>query len=62
VNSMPRNRVDALTSGTDLLGEAPVWDDRDDLLYRVDLIAGVVTSLDTSTGTERRHDMGLLHG
>jgi len=42
----------------DQLGEGPVWDDKQRLLYRVDLAAGAVLSLDLGTGTERRYEIG----
>ena len=35
----------------DQLGEGPVWDDKRRLLYRVDLAAGAVLSLDLDAGT-----------
>jgi sugar lactone lactonase YvrE len=44
--------------GADLLGEGPVWDDRQRLLYRVDTVAGAVLSLDLDAGTERRYEIG----
>lgn len=43
---------------TDRLGECPVWDDRTQVLWRVDAVGGVVIALHVGTGTERRYDVG----
>ncbi|GAB2477885.1 SMP-30/gluconolactonase/LRE family protein [Jatrophihabitans fulvus] len=44
--------------GGDLLGECPVWDERQGVLHRVDGVAGAVLTLDVATGHETRHDLG----
>ncbi len=54
--------VEMAWRSADLLGEGPVWDDRRRLLYRVDLVAGAVLSLDLDAGTERRYEIGCPVG
>lgn len=49
---------DVVAAPTDRLGECPVWDDRAQVLWRVDAIGGVVIALQVGTGTERRYDVG----
>src|SRR5215211_4535902 len=51
-------QTDVLVAHGDQLGECPVWDDREGVLYRVDGIAGAVLALDGATGAERRVDLG----
>lgn len=51
-----------LHAGGDLLGESPVWDERDAVLYRVDALAGAVLALTVDAGgvagPERRIEVG----
>jgi sugar lactone lactonase YvrE len=46
----------------DELGECPVWDERQHVLYRVDALDGAVLRLDIDTGIERRFDVGRRVG
>jgi sugar lactone lactonase YvrE len=60
---MVANRdIEMAWPSADQLGEGPVWDDRRRLLYRVDLVAGAVLSLDLDAGTERRYEAGCPVG
>jgi sugar lactone lactonase YvrE len=54
--------VEMAWRSADLLGEGPIWDDRRRLLYRVDLVAGAVLSLNLDAGTERRYEIGCPVG
>jgi sugar lactone lactonase YvrE len=54
--------VEMAWPSADQLDEGPVWDDRRQLLYRVDLAAGAVLSLDLDAGTERRYEIGCPVG
>ena len=51
-------RAEVVIAGGDQLGECPVWDDRAEVLYRVDALAGAVLAFDPRTGTERRIELG----
>jgi sugar lactone lactonase YvrE len=55
---MPTPQAEVLVAGGDQLGECPVWDDRVEVLYRVDALAGAVLAFDPRTGTERRIELG----
>ncbi len=59
---MASRDVEMAWRSADQLGEGPVWDDRERLLYRVDPVAGVVLSLDPGAGTERRYEIGCPVG
>src|SRR5258705_2123862 len=54
--------VEMAWPSADQLGEGPVWDDKRRLLYRVDVAAGAVLSLDLDTGTERLYEIGCPVG
>jgi sugar lactone lactonase YvrE len=54
--------VEVAFRGADDLGECPVWDEREQLLYRVDALAGAVLRLDVDAGVERRYDLGRRVG
>lgn len=51
-------RVEVAWSGGDELGESPRWDERRQVLHRVDVVGGAVLTLDLRAGTERRYPMG----
>jgi sugar lactone lactonase YvrE len=59
---MREGRAQVAFRSSDELGECPVWDDRDQLLYRVDVIAGAVLCRDVRTGGERRYELGQRVG
>ena len=59
---MVSGRAEVAWRSADQLGEGPVWDDRRQLLYRVDPVAGAVLSLDLSMGAERRYETGCPVG
>src|SRR5262249_55271165 len=48
---------DAVTVTRSTLGECPVWDERAQALYYVDIDAPALFRLDTATGAERRWDL-----
>ncbi len=50
-------RVEVAHRSVDQLGECPVWDEREPVLYRVDTVTGAALRLDVDTGVERRYDL-----
>ena len=59
---MPDRAAQLAVGSADELGECPVWDERTQLLYRVDTVAGSVQRLDVDTGVERRYELGRRVG
>jgi sugar lactone lactonase YvrE len=50
-------QVEAAVSGRDLLGECPLWDERERVLWWVDIHAPAVKRLDPASATVRRFPM-----
>jgi sugar lactone lactonase YvrE len=59
---MPDPTAEVVFRSADSLGECPVWDEREQRLYRIDALDGAVLSLDFKGGVENRYELGRRVG